>query len=105
MTITMARRRSLLVNTIKAKGFALVLLLLIAVLVIPPVVILIISSFASGRTLQEGHATWENFRGILTDKYTYLSLKDTAIFAVGSSAVAVLLATGLAWLVERTNTP
>jgi iron(III) transport system permease protein len=105
MTITMARRRSLLVNALKANGFALVLLLLIAVLVIPPVVILIISSFASGRTLQEGHATWENFRGILTDKYTYLSLKDTAIFAVGSSAVAVLLATTLAWLVERTNTP
>jgi iron(III) transport system permease protein len=101
----MSRRRASSISMLKARGFVLVLFLLIAVLVIPPVVILIISSFASGRTLQEGHATWANFRGILTDKYTYLSLKDTAIFAIGSSALAVLLATSMAWIVERTNAP
>lgn len=89
----------------REQSVSVVLVLLVAILVLPPVVVLVISSFASGRTLKRSHFTWDNFHDVLTDKYTWLSVKDTVIFGVGAALLVVVLATLLAWLVERTNTP
>ena len=90
---------------LRATGLPLVLLAVVAVLVLPPVVILIVSAFADGETLDESTATLDNFASVLGDRYTYSTLLDTMIFAVGTSIVTVVLACALAWLVERTNAP
>jgi iron(III) transport system permease protein len=90
---------------LRERTLSLVLLGIVGLLVLPPVVILIISAFASGRTLKRSHATWDNFHSVLWDPYTWRSITDTVIFGLGSALAVVVIATVLAWLVERTNTP
>jgi iron(III) transport system permease protein len=90
---------------LRSRALSLSLLGIVSLLVLPPVVILAISAFASGRTLKRSHATWDNFHEVLWDRYTWLAIKDTIIFGVGAAVTVVVVATVLAWLVERTNTP
>jgi iron(III) transport system permease protein len=83
-----------------------VMLLIAAVLVIPPVIMLLISALTEvspdGRSRAFG---FENFIKILTDPITYQTLGNTLIFSVFAALLTTVLATALAWLVERTNAP
>lgn len=90
---------------LRRRAFSLVLLLIVGLLVLPPVVILVMSAFADGRTLRRSEFTWENFADVLTDRYAWMSIKDTVVFGAGTAITVVTIATILAWLVERTNTP
>ncbi|MPZ62028.1 MAG: ABC transporter permease subunit [Propionibacteriales bacterium] len=98
-TLTSVGRR------LRSRSLSLFLLLVVGLLVLPPVVILVMSAFADGRTLRYSEFTWENFADVLTDEHAWMSIKDTVIFGVGAALTVVTVATILAWLVERTNTP
>jgi iron(III) transport system permease protein len=46
-----------------------------------------------------------NYIAVYTDPGTYAVLTNTVIYAAGSVAAGIILATILAWMVERTNVP
>ena len=48
---------------------------------------------------------WVNYIKVYSDPHTYSLLTNTVIYVGGSVAVAITMATLLAWLVERTNVP
>ncbi len=83
------------------------LLLLVSVLVLGPLLVLLRASFAPPGTtpLESGVLTLENYRAMLASPDTARLLWNTAVYAVGSVSVAVALATGIAWLTERTDMP
>jgi iron(III) transport system permease protein len=49
--------------------------------------------------------TLENYREILTDGFVLQVIKNTIVFAVSSTLVALLIGLPIAWLVERTTIP
>jgi iron(III) transport system permease protein len=49
--------------------------------------------------------TLGNYEEAYTSPFTYPTLKNSFIFAIGSSTLAFVIAFTLAWLVERTNVP
>lgn len=79
---------------------------LLVILVVPPLVFLVSTSMHSWDGLRPGPVSLENFQGILSDGVASLELlKNSLIYAGGSTAIAIVAGSGLAWLVERTNTP
>lgn len=84
-----------------------VLLLLVGILVLGPLLVLLRASFAPpGMTpLESSVFTLENYRAMLASPDTARLLWNTIVYAVGSVSVAVALATGIAWLTERTDMP
>lgn len=82
------------------------LALVIAVLVVPPLWSLIAGSLH--RTTETGAAgdfTFDYYKRLLTDRRFFTSLTNSALFAVGSAALAILCGGTIAWLVARTNVP
>lgn len=79
--------------------------LLLVYLVVVPLVLLAISSVRpTGFPLEPGF-TFSNFSKVfLADNFPRL-VQTTVIFALGSTALAMVLGTALAWLVERTDLP
>lgn len=76
----------------------------ILVLVIPPLVVLVSASFHRSAGLQEGPLSLDNYRNIFGQDTLNL-IKNSLIYAIGSTGVAVIAGVGLAWLVERTTAP
>jgi len=86
-----------------------VLLLLLLWLVVVPVGFLVWGSFSSARPgdsdfLSFGSFTFDNFSRAF-DSDLAAVLANTFAFAIGTTLLAFLIGTYLAWAVERTNTP
>ena len=80
-------------------------LLILGYLVIVPLVLLLVSGFKVTGFVSDPGFTLEHFIRIYTDPYTLKLIKDTLIFAVGSTSVSLSLGTLFAWLTERTDLP
>ncbi|MEE9550874.1 MAG: iron ABC transporter permease [Candidatus Binatia bacterium] len=79
--------------------------LLIAYLSLSPTVMLLYGSFRSEPLGVPGEFSLSYYIEAYTDPLTYELLLNSLIFAAGSSILAVILATALAWITVRTNAP
>ena len=78
------------------------------VAVATPLLFLVLGSFSQARLPSEFsifNLSLANYVKVWSDPGTYAVINNTLIFACGSTAVGIILAAGLAWLVERTNIP
>jgi iron(III) transport system permease protein len=86
----------------------LAVFLVVLLAVATPLLFLILGSFSQARLPSEfsffslGLA---NYSKVWSDPGTYAVLSNTLWFAVGSTAFGIVIAAGLAWLVERTDIP
>jgi iron(III) transport system permease protein len=83
-----------------------VLATILLIVILPPTVYLIVTSFFSTRP--DGsfdQFTLRFYQQLFTSPYFASSLWNTVIYAIGSSAVAIVLGVIQALIVERTNTP
>ena len=83
------------------------LLLLVGILVLGPILVLLRASFAPPGTapFETAIFTLDNYRAMLASADTLNLVWNTIVYAVGSVTIAVSLATGIAWLTERTDMP
>jgi iron(III) transport system permease protein len=79
--------------------------LLLGYLVLVPLALVILSSFRPGGFPLDPGFTLGNYVTAFGDPGFPALLRTTVFFALGSSAVALLLGVGLAWLVERSDLP
>ena len=76
--------------------------------VVTPLLFLILGSFSQARLPSEFsfHSLGlANYIKVWSDRGTYAVLSNTLWFALGSTTFGIVIAAGLAWLVERTNIP
>lgn len=79
----------------------------VAYLVLSPIALLVVSSFRRYE-LAGGIRfifTLENYRDTYLNPDFFEALGNSLLYAAGGTALALLLGTALAWIVERTNTP
>jgi iron(III) transport system permease protein len=82
--------------------------LIVFVAVVTPLLFLILGSFSQARLPSEFSfftLGFKNYVEVWGDPGTAAVFSNTLVFAVGSTAVGIVIAAGLAWLVERTNIP
>ena len=79
--------------------------LLLAYLVLLPLALIVISSFRPGGFPLDPGFTLANYIKAYGDPGFPALLGATVLFALGSAALALVLGTGLAWLVERSDLP
>jgi iron(III) transport system permease protein len=76
--------------------------------VLTPILFLVLGSFSPARLPSEfslSTLTLQNYAKVWSDPGTYTILSNTLWFAIGSMAIGIVVAAGLAWLVERTDVP
>ncbi len=73
--------------------------------IIAPVLIVLYRSVTTTRLGVYVGLTGENYIRVLTDPKIWVMLKNSLIYAVGSSVLGTGLGAMLAWIVARTNTP
>jgi iron(III) transport system permease protein len=86
--------------------FAVLLVVFLAVAT--PLAFLVLGSFSQARLPSEfsfARLGLANYIKVWSDPGTYAVLSNTLLFAVGSTAFGIIIAAGLAWLVERSNIP
>jgi iron(III) transport system permease protein len=71
-------------------------------LTLVPVVRLVGGSFTDSQT---GDFTFAHHARVYSNPATYELMLNSVLFALGSCAVAFLIGTSLAWIIERTDTP
>lgn len=79
-------------------------LAILGYLVIPPLFFTIQSSFYVAKGFEPPSLSLKNYKDLLSTPGTGSLLLNSLWFAVGSSVVALVIGTLLAWIVERTNT-
>lgn len=79
--------------------------LLAAWLVFVPVGALFYTAFSEDTPFGPGAASLSNFVHAYTDNHIPLLLWNSAVFAVGTAAMTLLLGALVAWVVERTDAP
>lgn len=79
--------------------------LLLAYLTVVPLVILGLASLKPEGFLDDEGWTLANWRAVYLGRELWPMLANTLVFALGSTAAALVLGTLLAWLVERTDLP
>lgn len=84
------------------------ILIAVALAVTTPLVFLILGSFSTADI--PGQFAWatlglRNYRQVWLDADTYRVFGDTMIYVGGAASVGIIIASILAWLVERTNMP
>lgn len=79
--------------------------LVLGYLVVVPIVMLVRSSVSPSGLPTDPGFTFQHFLTVYTRPSTYQLVGTTATFSIGSTVVALLLGTVLAWLVERTDMP
>ncbi len=79
----------------------------IAYLVLAPILFLMWSSFRTAlpTPANPGSFTLRNYTFVYSNPATYTLFLNTAIFVIICTAIALLLAVGFAWLIERTDMP
>ena len=83
-----------------------VLAAILLILILPPTIYLVVTSFYTTRP--DGsfdQFTLRYYQQLFTSPYFLSSLRNTAIFSVGSALVAITIGVVQALIVERTNTP
>jgi iron(III) transport system permease protein len=79
--------------------------LLLVFLTLVPLATVIVGSFRPmGLPLSPGW-TFEHYVKIWSDPYTYMLVRNTVVFAIGSTAIAIAIALVLSLLIERTDLP
>ncbi len=79
---------------------------LVAYLTVLPLVFLLYGSFFTPMVgEQAGTFTFQNYVRAYTDRSTVPLLVNSVLFALGTTVLAFIVGTGLAWIAERTNTP
>src|SRR3954465_11655361 len=73
-------------------------------LVLVPLLATVWMSFLVGAP-GRGAYTLQNYVAVFTDPFGYRVLLNTVLFALGSSAIAMVIAAPLAWTVARTDLP
>jgi iron(III) transport system permease protein len=79
--------------------------LVLGYLVLVPLALMILSSFRPGGFPLDPGFTLANYRAAYGDSGFPALLGSTLVFGIGSTLLALVLGTGLAWLVERTDMP
>jgi iron(III) transport system permease protein len=79
--------------------------LLLAYLSVVPLVLLGLASLKPEGFLDDEGWTLDNWRAVYLGRDLWPLLVNTLVFALGSTATALVLGTLLAWLVERTDLP
>ncbi len=93
-------------TSVAGRGWAsLVVGALLCVLVLPPLLFLIEGATTVEEAGGATRFTLERFAQIVEQRGFAASAMNSAIFSIGSAALALLLGGVVAWLVERTNTP
>jgi iron(III) transport system permease protein len=86
--------------------FVILLIISMLCLMLPPIIYLLQSSFY---TLKPDGSfdqfTWRYYQEFFSNPRFFRNLGHTAVFAIGSAIVALILGTVQAWIVERTDTP
>ncbi len=83
-------------------------LILVALLVLLPLGFLVLGSFSTASLPADfsfDQMGWRNYANVWFDPGTYRIFATTVGYVAGASTVGIVLAAGLAWLVERTNMP
>ena len=111
MTATTANASpaTLRLPTIRASSlWQFLVFVVVCMAVLTPLLFLVLGSFSQARLPSEFslfNLGLANYTKVWTDPGTYAVFSNTLQFAIGSTAVGIILAAGLAWLVERTNIP
>lgn len=74
-------------------------------LVVIPLIYLITFSFRAGSPAQPTQWTLDNYRLVYGNSITYEALGNTLAYAAVVSFISLVIAAGLAWLIERTDLP
>lgn len=85
-----------------------VVLLIVFALVATPVAFLILGSFSSASLpgdISFSRLTWGNYAKVWSDPALPSVFVNTMVYAIGATTLGVVIATVLAWLVERTDIP
>jgi len=85
-----------------------IVFVVVLLLVATPLLFLVLGSFSTARLPSEFSLTdlsLANYIKVWSDPGTYAVFTNTVIFAVGSTFVGLVIASALAWLVERTDLP
>ncbi len=78
---------------------------ILAYLVVPPLFFTVKSSLYVSKGFGPGVFSLKNYSDLFSYEDTGIMVLNSLRFAVGSSVIALILGTSLAWIVERTNTP
>ena len=111
MTVTTVNPQSAAVRPQRIQPSSLwqsAVFLVVFLSVVTPLLFLILGSFSQARLPSEFsfHSLGlANYIKVWSDRGTYAVVSNTLWFAVGSTAFGIVIAAGLAWLVERTNIP
>ena len=87
-----------------AIGPALLIFLLVLLTVVPVMTVIVGSFRPLGLPLSPGW-TFDNYIEVWSSSYTYKLVINTLIFSLGSTALALVVAIALSWLLERTDLP
>jgi iron(III) transport system permease protein len=91
---------------LRASPLVIVLAAILLVLIVPPALFLLNVSLHETRPDGSfGAFTLRFYRGLFAERLFAVSLRNTLIYAFGSAAIGIIIGTGQALIVERTNTP
>lgn len=79
--------------------------IIVTFLTVVPLAFLVWGSFNQGNPATPGGLTLQNYVRVYTDPATLKLFTNSVWYAGGSSVLALLIGTALAWIVERTDTP
>lgn len=85
------------------KRVALGLAVLVCGIVAFPIGLLVVTSFWSSQPGTKGHFTLEAYQALFADPATWSLLRNTLVFTVGSSTIALVIAVGMAWFIAAVN--
>jgi iron(III) transport system permease protein len=80
-------------------------LIILGYLVIPPLFFTVKSSLYYAKGFEPARLSLKHYTDILSTPGTTRMMFNSLVFATGSSLLAIVIGTLLAWIVERTNTP
>src|SRR5882672_2506988 len=77
----------------------------LGVFIVYPIAFTVVSSFWSGQPGSPGHYTLANYKALLSDPHTYVTVVNTFFQAGSSALIGVALGTLLSIITVRTDTP
>jgi iron(III) transport system permease protein len=91
----------------RSLGYLPLLVLLAAMTALPLIILLLTSLVPDGSHPLDAakELTFEHYREVFADPYTYQLLANTFVFAGGSLLLGMTIAITMAWFVERTDMP
>ncbi len=102
---TLTRWIQFLLQSIERHSFTWAIAFLLIMVVVAPITMLITSSFRSGSFAFPGAFTLSNYHNVLVNPQTWPAMINTLLYATITACCNLILATLLAYLVERTDMP